>query len=101
MFAYLLDTSILNAYQLWKHARKHWSRQKMKKKGSFLCFKLELAEQLTSDYHRRANRGRPRTAARDIRLDTTLDHCPEFNDKNLECVVCNAVRNKRNLSRRE
>ena len=25
----------------------------MKKKGSFLCFKLELAEQLISDYHRR------------------------------------------------
>ena len=101
VFAYILDTSILNAYQLWKSPREHWSHRKMKHEGSFLRFKLELAEQLIGDYHGRANRGRPRTAARDVRLDTTLDHCPEFNDKKLECVVCNAVRCKRNVSRSE
>ena len=101
VYAYRLDTSILNAYQLWKHARKHWSRQKMKKKGSFLHFRLDLAEQLIGNYHRKAYRGRPRTAAWEVRLDTTLDHCPEFNDKTLECVVCNAVRSKRNVGRSE
>ena len=70
----------------------------MKKKGSFLPFRLDLAEQLIGNYHRK---GRPRTATREVRLDTTLDHCPEFNDKTLECVVCNAVRSKRNVGRSE
>ena len=72
VYAYLLDTSILNAYQLRKHARKHWSRQKIKKKGSF----LRASRTAHGSYHGRANRGRPRTAAREVRLDTTLDHCP-------------------------
>ena len=71
----------------------------MKKKGSFLRFKLELAKQLIDSYHRRANRGE--LQAREMRLDTTLDHRPKFTDKTLECVVCNAVRSKRNLSRSE
>ena len=99
VFAYVLDTSILNAYILWKHARKDWSSSQMKRKGSFLSFKLELAEQLIGDYRKRASTGRPRTAVRETRLDTTLDHCPEYNDKTLECVVCNAVRQRRKLSR--
>ena len=80
MFSYILDTSILNAYQLWKHARKNWTREKLKRKGSFITFKLELAEKLIGSYRKRSNKGRPRTSARDDRLDTTLNHCPEFNE---------------------
>ena len=69
MFSYLLETSILNAYHLWKFAQKHWS---------YITFKLELAEQLIGNYRKRANRGRRRT----------LDHTPEHNDKAQQTVRC-------------
>ncbi len=101
VFAYLLETSILNAYHLWKFARKNWSREKLKRNGSYISFKLELAEQLIGNYCKRASRGRPRTAARDHRLDTALDHTPEHNDRAQECVVCTAVRKKKNLTRQQ
>ena len=71
----------------------------MKRNGSYLRFKLELAEQLIGDYRKRAYKGRPRTTARETRLDTTLNHCPEYSEKLLECVVCNAVRQSKNLTR--
>ncbi len=49
VFSYLLETSILNAYHLWKFA---WTRER---KGIYIKFKLELAEELID------NKGRPRT----------------------------------------
>ncbi len=99
VFSYLLETSILNAYHLWKFARKDWSREKLKRKGSYIKFKLELAEELIGNYRKRANKGRPRTVARETRLDSTLDHNPEYNNKAQQCVVCNAVRRKKKLTR--
>ena len=55
-------------YHLWKFTRKDWSHEKLKRKGSYIRLKLELAEQLIDIYRKKVNKGRPKTAARETKI---------------------------------
>ena len=95
IFAYLIEVACLNAYVLRTHGQTG-----QRKTPSYLHFRLELLHGLIGGYHGRSRRRRPSLTPYEPSLDQSLQHLPTYGSS-LECVVCNKVREKRGLTRKE
>ena len=97
VFGYLVEVAALNGYIIQRDGFPPAER----KKHDYLEFRIALAEELIGSFTSRQHAvGRPRSLEHQqiLRLDSTQSHLPIIDGPSRKCVVCNKVREVRNLT---